>query len=57
MLGLDIVKSMKEITDRTERRDAADNRQRIVNAAIKLFEQHGVQQVSIPSRDRSTIVW
>lgn len=32
---------------RTERRDAAENRQRILNAAIKLFEEHGVEQVSM----------
>ncbi|WP_407310040.1 TetR family transcriptional regulator [Desulfosporosinus sp. SB140] len=32
---------------RQERRDAAENRQRILDAAIKLFEQHGVKQVSM----------
>lgn len=32
---------------RTERRDAAENRQRILDAAIKLFEQHGVEQISM----------
>ena len=32
---------------RSERRDAAENRQRILNAAIKLFEQNGVEQVSM----------
>ncbi len=32
---------------RTERRDAAENRQRILNAAIKLFEQNGVERVSM----------
>ncbi|MDP4083705.1 MAG: TetR/AcrR family transcriptional regulator [Bacillota bacterium] len=32
---------------RTERRDAAENRQRILNTAHKLFEQHGVEQVSM----------
>ena len=32
---------------RSERRDAAENRQRILNAAIKLFEQSGVEQVSM----------
>lgn len=37
-----------EITQtRSERRDAAENRQRILNAAIKLFEQNGVEQVSM----------
>ncbi|WP_127492160.1 TetR/AcrR family transcriptional regulator [Paenibacillus glycanilyticus] len=30
-----------------ERRDAAENRQRILNAALQLFEQHGVEQVSM----------
>lgn len=34
--------------NRSERRDAAENRQRILNnAAIKLFEQNGVEQVSM----------
>ncbi|MBW5447671.1 TetR family transcriptional regulator [Cohnella sp. CFH 77786] len=32
---------------RAERRDAAENRQRILNAAIRLFEQYGVDQVSM----------
>jgi AcrR family transcriptional regulator len=32
---------------RPERRDAAENRQRIVDAAIRLFEQNGVEQVSM----------
>ncbi|KLU62281.1 HTH-type transcriptional repressor KstR2 [Peptococcaceae bacterium CEB3] len=32
---------------RSERRDATVNRQRILNAAIKLFEQNGVEQVSM----------
>jgi AcrR family transcriptional regulator len=32
---------------RPERRDAALNRQRILDAAIRLFEQHGVEQVSM----------
>lgn len=36
-----------ENTTRTERRDAAENRQRILNAALKLFEQNGVEQVSM----------
>ncbi|MCM3628532.1 TetR/AcrR family transcriptional regulator [Paenibacillus glycanilyticus] len=30
-----------------ERRDAAENRQRILNAALQLFERHGVEQVSM----------
>lgn len=37
----------KNSQNRTERRDAAENRQRILNAAIKLFEQNGVEQVSM----------
>ena len=32
---------------RAERRDAAENRQRILNAAIRLFERDGVEQVSM----------
>ncbi|MGZ4033013.1 MAG: TetR/AcrR family transcriptional regulator [Tumebacillaceae bacterium] len=32
---------------RVERRDAAENRQRILEAALRLFEQHGVEQVSM----------
>ena len=32
---------------RLERRDAAENRQRILKAALKLFEQYGVEQVSM----------
>ncbi|MFD2616067.1 TetR/AcrR family transcriptional regulator [Terrilactibacillus laevilacticus] len=32
---------------RTERRDAAKNRQRILDTALMLFEQHGVEQVSM----------
>lgn len=32
---------------RPERRDAAENRQRILNAAMKLFELNGVEQVSM----------
>lgn len=32
---------------RAERRDAAENRQRILNAAVRLFEQYGVEQVSM----------
>lgn len=36
-------------TDHTrhERRDAAENRQRILNTALRLFEQKGVEQVSM----------
>ncbi len=32
---------------RSERRNAAENRQRILNAAINLFGQNGVEQVSM----------
>lgn len=32
---------------RSERRDAAENRQRILDTALRLFEQHGVEQVSM----------
>jgi AcrR family transcriptional regulator len=32
---------------RTERRDAAENRQRILDAALRLFEQNDVEQVSM----------
>ncbi|MBM7567839.1 TetR/AcrR family transcriptional regulator [Paenibacillus sacheonensis] len=32
---------------RSERRDAAENRQRILDAALRLFEQQGVEQVSM----------
>lgn len=35
------------IVTRPERRDAAMNRQRIIEAALRLFEQHGVEQVSM----------
>ncbi|MGG4146811.1 TetR/AcrR family transcriptional regulator [Paenibacillus algorifonticola] len=34
-------------TYRSERRDAAENRQRILDAANKLFQLHGVEQVSM----------
>lgn len=37
----------ENINTRTERRDAAENRQRIINAALKLFEQNDVEQVSM----------
>ena len=32
---------------RGERRDALENRQRILHAALRLFEQHGVEKVSM----------
>ncbi|MCM3023945.1 TetR/AcrR family transcriptional regulator [Heyndrickxia ginsengihumi] len=32
---------------RTERRDAAENRQRILDAALRLFKKNGVEQVSM----------
>lgn len=41
------MKSAEDQNARTERRDAAENRQRILNAAQKLFEQNGVEQVSM----------
>jgi AcrR family transcriptional regulator len=41
------VSSLDTTQIRSERRDAAENRQRILNAAIKLFEQSGVEQVSM----------
>ncbi|KOY14853.1 TetR/AcrR family transcriptional regulator [Paenibacillus xylanivorans] len=34
-------------TSRSERRDAAENRQRILNVAFRLFEMHGVERVSM----------
>ncbi|MDQ7096651.1 TetR family transcriptional regulator [Desulfosporosinus sp. PR] len=41
------MKSREETKVRQERRDAAENRQRILDAAIKLFAQQGVKQVSM----------
>ena len=41
------MKDEKLFSTRIERRDAAENRQRILDAAQKLFEQHGVEQVSM----------
>ncbi|WAH40590.1 TetR/AcrR family transcriptional regulator [Alicyclobacillus fastidiosus] len=41
------MKNTGETHTRTERRDAAENRQRILAAALKLFEQNGVEQVSM----------
>ena len=32
---------------RSERRDVTENRQRILSAALRLFEQYGVEQVSM----------
>ncbi|RKP51491.1 TetR/AcrR family transcriptional regulator [Cohnella endophytica] len=37
----------EETPGRSERRDAAENRQRILEAALRLFEQQGVEQVSM----------
>lgn len=37
----------EETNGRSERRDAAENRQRILDAALRLFEQNGVEQVSM----------
>lgn len=41
------MKDDKLFFKRTERRDAAENRQRILDAALRLFEQKGVEQVSM----------
>jgi AcrR family transcriptional regulator len=38
---------MEEPQGRSERRDAAENRQRILDAALRLFDQNGVEQVSM----------
>lgn len=43
----DIVSEAEIPPYRAERRDAAENRQRILNAAIRLFERDGVEQVSM----------
>lgn len=37
----------EEIRSRVERRDAAENRQRILQAALKLFAENSVEQVSM----------
>lgn len=47
MLGFDIVKDLTGNDQRTERRDAAENRQRILDVAVRLFEEHGVEEVSM----------
>jgi AcrR family transcriptional regulator len=36
-----------KINNRSERKDAAENRQRILDAALRLFEQYGVEPVSM----------
>ncbi|WP_018662820.1 TetR/AcrR family transcriptional regulator [Heyndrickxia acidiproducens] len=41
------MKNGKITNTRTERRDAAENRQRILETASRLFEQNGVEQVSM----------
>lgn len=41
------MKDRDEISTRAERSDAAENRQRILKAAVTLFEQSGVEQVSM----------
>ena len=47
-LGSDEIVNGSETTKiRSERRDAAENRQRILNAALELFEQYGVEQISM----------
>ena len=42
-----ILKERSIFNTRTERRDAAENRQRILDAALRLFDQHGVENVSM----------
>ncbi|MDU0811832.1 TetR/AcrR family transcriptional regulator [Bacillus siamensis] len=42
-----MVNDKKILHKHTERRDAAENRQRILDAAFKLFEQNGVEEVSM----------
>ena len=42
-----ILKEKSIFDTRTERRDAAENRQRILDAALRLFDQHGVENVSM----------
>lgn len=42
-----MIEEENSINTRTERSDAAKNRQRILNTAQKLFEQHGVEKVSM----------
>ena len=41
------MKNFGDLNTRTERRDAAENRQRILDAAQKLFGQNGVEKVSM----------
>lgn len=41
------MKDSMGIHTRIERRDAAENRQRILDTAIRLFEENGVEQVSM----------
>jgi AcrR family transcriptional regulator len=41
------VKRAEDVNVKTERSDAAKNRQRILEAAKKLFEQNGVEKVSM----------
>jgi AcrR family transcriptional regulator len=45
--GATALRNIEKNNVRTERRDAAENRQRILDAAKKLFEQHGVEPVSM----------
>jgi AcrR family transcriptional regulator len=42
-----IVNDAEATPPRSERRDAAENRQRILNAALRLFDLNGVEQVSM----------
>ena len=41
------MKNLEDLNARAERRDAAENRQRILDAAQKLFELNGAEQVSM----------
>jgi AcrR family transcriptional regulator len=41
------VKDAEDLNVKTERRDAAENRKRILAAAKKLFEQYGIEKVSM----------
>jgi AcrR family transcriptional regulator len=45
--GSDSMANENTTHTRTERRDAAKNRQRILDVAVRLFEQNGVEQVSM----------
>ncbi|MDQ0190005.1 TetR/AcrR family transcriptional regulator [Alicyclobacillus cycloheptanicus] len=44
---MDTAKDTGGTQTRTERRDAAENRKRILDAALRLFDRHGVAEVSM----------